>query len=189
MRNGIAVAFSLLCLMVLVVVPNALYMLFLAIPFPCLTDFPLGAAIDIHRRDDGRRPRRASACSSGDRQAGSYFDLSQRGLVGSFIALLLVTALNAVLPIILGSRASESITRGVATVAHPVRPPDRLLGHRAAPGQADGWARALSRGRQLGDVLPDAGLGRARGRWVRQRFHADRARRRGASSSRSTSPG
>ena len=52
---------------------------------------------------------------TGDRQAGSYFDLGQRGLLGSFIALLLVTALNAVLPIILGDE-TESITRGVATV-------------------------------------------------------------------------
>jgi hypothetical protein len=52
---------------------------------------------------------------AGDRQAGSYFDLSQRGLAGSFIALLLVTALNAVLPIVLGNE-SESITRGVVTV-------------------------------------------------------------------------
>jgi hypothetical protein len=34
MRNGIAIAFALLCLMVLVVVPNALYMLFLVIPSP-----------------------------------------------------------------------------------------------------------------------------------------------------------
>jgi hypothetical protein len=51
----------------------------------------------------------------GDRQAGSYFDLGQRGLAGSFIALLLITALNAVLPIILGHE-TESITRGVVTV-------------------------------------------------------------------------
>ena len=34
MRNGVAFAFALLCLMVLVVVPNALYMLFLASPSP-----------------------------------------------------------------------------------------------------------------------------------------------------------
>jgi hypothetical protein len=34
MRNSVAIAFALLCLMVLVVVPNALYMLFLAIPSP-----------------------------------------------------------------------------------------------------------------------------------------------------------
>jgi hypothetical protein len=53
---------------------------------------------------------------TGDRQAGSYFDLSERGLAGSFIALLLVTALNAVLPIMLGSEG-ESITRGVVMVA------------------------------------------------------------------------
>ena len=51
----------------------------------------------------------------GDRQAGSYFDLSNRGLAGSFIALLLITALNAVLPIVLGSE-SESIARNVLTV-------------------------------------------------------------------------
>jgi hypothetical protein len=34
MRNGVAIAFALLCLMVLVVVPNALYILFLQIPSP-----------------------------------------------------------------------------------------------------------------------------------------------------------
>jgi len=38
----------------------------------------------------------------GDRRSGSYFDLSQRGLAGSFIAFLAVTGLNAVLPVILG---------------------------------------------------------------------------------------
>jgi hypothetical protein len=52
----------------------------------------------------------------GDRQSGSYFDLSTRGLPGSFIALLLVTALSAVLPIILGAEG-ESITRNVVSVA------------------------------------------------------------------------
>ena len=51
----------------------------------------------------------------GDRQAGGYFDLSHRGLAGSFIAVLLITALNAVLPIMLGSE-SASIARGVVTV-------------------------------------------------------------------------
>jgi hypothetical protein len=34
MRMGVAVAFALLCLMVLVVVPNALYIVFLQIPSP-----------------------------------------------------------------------------------------------------------------------------------------------------------
>ncbi len=53
---------------------------------------------------------------TGDRRAGSFFDLSHRGLAGSFIALLLITALNAVLPIMLG-REGDSITRGVFTVA------------------------------------------------------------------------
>lgn len=54
---------------------------------------------------------------TGDRNAGSYFDLSQRGLAGSFIALLLVTALNAVLPIMLGANVGGVITEGVITVA------------------------------------------------------------------------
>lgn len=53
---------------------------------------------------------------TGDRQSGSYFDLSNRGLAGSFIALLLVTALNAVVPIIVGNE-SESITRNILMVA------------------------------------------------------------------------
>lgn len=34
MRTGVAIAFALLCLMALVAVPNALYMLFLAVPSP-----------------------------------------------------------------------------------------------------------------------------------------------------------
>ena len=34
----------------------------------------------------------------GDRKAPQYFDLSQRGLVGSFIALLAVTLLSVALP-------------------------------------------------------------------------------------------
>lgn len=51
----------------------------------------------------------------GDRQAGSYFDLSTRGLPGSFIALLLITTLSGVLPIMLGAE-SASITRYVISV-------------------------------------------------------------------------
>jgi hypothetical protein len=34
MRTGVAIAFALLCLMVLVVVPNAFYIVFLQIPSP-----------------------------------------------------------------------------------------------------------------------------------------------------------
>jgi hypothetical protein len=34
MRTGVAIAFTLLCLLVLVVVPNALYIVFLQVPSP-----------------------------------------------------------------------------------------------------------------------------------------------------------
>jgi hypothetical protein len=51
----------------------------------------------------------------GNRQAGSYFDLSPRGLVGSFIALLLVTVLNAAMPTIMGVE-HDSISRAIAIV-------------------------------------------------------------------------
>jgi len=53
----------------------------------------------------------------GDRRAGSYFDFSQRGLAGSFIALLAVTALNATLPVILGVKDSGGIARSILMVA------------------------------------------------------------------------
>jgi len=53
----------------------------------------------------------------GDRQAGSYFDLGTRGLAGSFIALLAVTALNATLPVILGVKDSGGIARSILMVA------------------------------------------------------------------------
>lgn len=52
----------------------------------------------------------------GNRQAGSFFDFSQRGLVTSFIALLLVTALNVSLPTIMGVEG-ESITRSLVIFA------------------------------------------------------------------------
>jgi hypothetical protein len=51
----------------------------------------------------------------GNRRAGSYFDFSQRGLIGSFIALLLVTVLNAAMPTIMGAEG-DSITRAIAIV-------------------------------------------------------------------------
>lgn len=53
----------------------------------------------------------------GDRRAGSYFDFSQRGLVGSFIAFIAVTGLNAVLPVMLGSKDPGGIARSVLMVA------------------------------------------------------------------------
>lgn len=46
----------------------------------------------------------------GDRLAGSYFDFSQRGLAGSFIALLIVAGLDAVLPLILSSKHDSIAT-------------------------------------------------------------------------------
>ena len=53
----------------------------------------------------------------GDRRAGGYFDYSQRGLVGSFIAFLAVTGINATLPVALGMRDSGGIARSVLMVA------------------------------------------------------------------------
>ena len=48
----------------------------------------------------------------GDRKAPQYFDLSQSGLIGSFIGLLAVTFLSAVLPLVLpGAGADYSIAR------------------------------------------------------------------------------
>jgi len=52
----------------------------------------------------------------GNRQAGGYFDLTPRGLAGSFIALLLVSVLNAAMPTIMGIE-DDSITRALLVVA------------------------------------------------------------------------
>ncbi|HWA18436.1 MAG TPA: hypothetical protein VG757_05520 [Devosia sp.] len=54
----------------------------------------------------------------GDRGASGYFDFSPRGLAGSFIAFLLVTALNAYVPLFLGvESAPGGITRAILMVA------------------------------------------------------------------------
>jgi len=52
----------------------------------------------------------------GDKRAGSYFDFSQRGLAGSFIAFIAVTGLNAVLPVLLGNKDPGGIARSVLMV-------------------------------------------------------------------------
>jgi hypothetical protein len=53
----------------------------------------------------------------GDRKAPGHFDLSQRGLIGSFIAFLAVTGVNALLPKLLGAEGSSaSVFRGVAMI-------------------------------------------------------------------------
>ncbi len=52
----------------------------------------------------------------GRRNAASFFDFSQRGLVSSFIAFLFATALNAYLPLLLRLDIPPgSITRGLVT--------------------------------------------------------------------------
>ncbi len=51
----------------------------------------------------------------GDRRAGGYFDFGQRGLLGSFIAVLLITALNAVMPMLLGLKG-DGVARGIVMV-------------------------------------------------------------------------
>jgi hypothetical protein len=62
--------------------------------------------------------RGVAALVIGDRRAPQYFDFSQRGLVGSFIAFLSVTLLNAGLPLVLGRGGPPGETfRAVAVVA------------------------------------------------------------------------
>ena len=54
-----------------------------------------------------RAARGVAGLVIGDRKAPGYFDLSQRGLYGSFIAYLLILALNAYAPILLGVPDSQ----------------------------------------------------------------------------------
>ena len=56
----------------------------------------------------------------GNRAAPNYYDFSQRGLVGSFIALLLVTGMSAALPMLLGfsgGRVFATVVGGVIQYA------------------------------------------------------------------------
>jgi hypothetical protein len=52
----------------------------------------------------------------GDRKSAEHFDFSQRGLVGSFIAFLAITGINAALPRLLGMDPAP-VFRSVAMVA------------------------------------------------------------------------
>ncbi|CAN7192204.1 hypothetical protein LJR016_000411 [Devosia sp. LjRoot16] len=53
----------------------------------------------------------------GDRRANGYFDFSDRGLVGSFIAFLVVALLNTAVPLVLGvPGTSGTAFRAIATV-------------------------------------------------------------------------
>ena len=53
----------------------------------------------------------------GDKTSGGYFDFSRRGLYGSFIAFLGVTALNALVPTMVGAKDPGGIARSIAMVA------------------------------------------------------------------------
>lgn len=53
----------------------------------------------------------------GDRRAPSFFNFSQVGLVGSFIAFLAVTGVNATLPVLLGDHAPGDITQSILMLA------------------------------------------------------------------------
>ena len=54
----------------------------------------------------------------GNRQAPSYFDFSQRGLIGSFIAFLVASAINALTPLVFGLELPPgTVTRGLILVA------------------------------------------------------------------------
>jgi len=56
--------------------------------------------------------RGVAAIITGDRRAPGYFDFSQRGLAGSFIAFLLATALSAYAPLIGGDAGSGALPPG-----------------------------------------------------------------------------
>src|SRR5690606_1238822 len=53
----------------------------------------------------------------GDRKAPQYFDFSQKGLVGSFIGLLAITFVSAILPLAMPGSADYSIARSTFIAA------------------------------------------------------------------------
>jgi hypothetical protein len=54
----------------------------------------------------------------GDKQAPAYFDFTQRGLVGSFIGFIIITAVNLYLPLFMGTGlARGEITEGALQIA------------------------------------------------------------------------
>lgn len=54
----------------------------------------------------------------GNRRASDYFDFSERGLAGSFIAFLAVTGVNAVLPTVLGLESARGgIFKAIVMIA------------------------------------------------------------------------
>lgn len=57
--------------------------------------------------------RGVAALVVGNREAGRHFDLSSRGLIGSLIALLLVTGISALVPLLTGHPGL--VLRGIAS--------------------------------------------------------------------------
>ena len=60
--------------------------------------------------------RGVAALIVGDRKAPQYFDLSQRGLVGSFIGLLAITFASALLPLVMPGAGGTDYSIGRATL-------------------------------------------------------------------------
>lgn len=60
--------------------------------------------------------RGVAALIVGDRKAPQYFDLSQRGLVGSFIGLLAITFASALLPLVMPGAGGTGYSIGRATL-------------------------------------------------------------------------
>lgn len=66
----------------------------------------------------GAAGRGVLALVMGDRKAAGYFDFSERGLVGSFIAFLAVAGFNAALPGLLGAEGpTASAFRSIVMIA------------------------------------------------------------------------
>jgi hypothetical protein len=62
--------------------------------------------------------RGVAALIVGNRKAPDYFDFSTRGLVGSFIAFLAITGVNAVIPLMMaGGNAGGAVARSVLSLA------------------------------------------------------------------------
>src|SRR5690606_17632895 len=101
-RHGVCVAFAVPGIVVLVPPPVALYMVTMPVP-PAIRNPPdVPASQTTILQELTAAGRGLLALVTGDRKAATYFDFSQRGLAGSFIAFLTVTGLNAALPVLLG---------------------------------------------------------------------------------------
>jgi hypothetical protein len=108
---------------------------------------------DHHRRDDRRCPRRRCP-ARGDKRAVGYFDFSQRGLAGSFIAMLGADVGFSALSMLVGGRIGvvRLVGRSTNVILFGLqigRDGDRS--HDSSK-RLDGFVPYLVR-RQLGDLL------------------------------------